>query len=338
MKRSGWICILASSEIRRASSVAAVGLASLVALVFSAALAVAADREIYEEKFLKTEPLAANGKVYLSNISGNIQILTWNRNEVKIDAVKRSTAASLQKAKDNADMVKIEVGREDGRVNIETKYPEGRAAGRKLDVSVDYTLTVPAAASVTGETVSGDVRAAGMGGLAKLTTVSGNIEAAKMKNDGVFTTISGNIALEEIVGDVEANDISGSISLAQLSGTVKAETISGNVDIKNLSGLKSASVSVHSGEITFDGALHPGGRYTFETHSGPITVTLPKDAAFDFECETFSGGIQSDFKASVEMTSKTRHRERDIRGTVNGGGPELTITTFSGPITLKKKD
>ncbi len=314
---------------------------ALVAVILSYAPAVAARDVEYEEGYSRVEPLTADGKVYLGNISGDVRIQTWNRNEVKIDAMKRSTAGTTEKAKANADKVRIEVRREDGRLKIETKYPEGRIVLKKFNVSVDYTLTVPMKASVTANTISGSVHANGLAGLAKLTSVSGDVNAQNMKNGGVFTTVSGSIDLKDITGDVEAGTVSGSISLCCLTGSVKAETVSGDITATKMAGSKSVSISVHSGELEFVGGVSPGGRYTFETHSGPISVTLPADAAFDFECESFSGHIESDFKIASETSGKARHRTMTysaMRGTANGGGADLTISTFSGPIELRKSD
>jgi DUF4097 and DUF4098 domain-containing protein YvlB len=320
------------------SRIAIACLTSLVALSLLFAPAMAASEAEYEEEYSKVEPLPADGKVYLMNISGDVEIQTWNRNEVKVNAMKRSTAGSVQKAKANADRLKIEVRREDGRLKIETKYPEGHIELRKFNVSVDYTLTVPARASVTVNTVSGDVLAANMAGLAKLTSVSGDVRAERMKSGGVFTTVSGDVELSQIAGDVEASDVSGDISLSDLSGSVKAETVSGDVVAARLSGARSVSISVHSGEITYDGALNPVGRYAFETHSGPVTVTLPANAAFDFESETFSGSFRSEFKMRGDVDDEGRRHGHDMRVTVNGGGADVSIETFSGSIELRKSD
>ena len=60
------------------------------------------DKEKYEEKFDKTVSLAKEGEVALVNISGQIDVKTWNKGEVKIDALKISKASTLEKAKENA--------------------------------------------------------------------------------------------------------------------------------------------------------------------------------------------------------------------------------------------
>jgi len=299
----------------------------------------AADEAQYEEAYSRAEPLPADGKVYLTNISGDVRIKTWTRNEVKIDAMKRSTAASAGSARKNADRITIDVRREDGRLKIETKYPEGRIVLRKFNVSVDYTLTVPAEASVTVNIVSGDIIAGNMAGRAKLTSVSGSIRAEKLTGGGEFTSVSGNIDLKDIRGNAEASDVSGSITLSDVSGAVEVETVSGSVTADYLYDAESVDIAVHSGDIVYEGGVNPDGSYSFATHSGSITVTLPPDAAFDFECESFSGHIESDFRVASETTGKAKQREMTynaLRGTVNGGGADVTIETFSGSIELRK--
>jgi DUF4097 and DUF4098 domain-containing protein YvlB len=316
--------------------VASTLLALAIVAVGAIPAAEASKKEKYEEAFHRTETLAPDGKVYLSNISGNVKILVWNRNEVKIDAVKVSEAGSLEKAKANAALVKIEINRKDSQLDIATKYPEGRWTKSTLSVSVDYILTIPAKAGVTVNNISGNVDAENMDGLVKLLAVSGNITAAKCTNNGVFNAVSGCINLRDMAGDVKARTVSGDISIERVAGSLNVETVSGKVDATDLSNVGSADINVHSGNILFDGALNPSGRYSLETHSGDITVSLPENAAFDFTCWTFSGDINSDFKAVVELSGKLKSSQHDIRGQVNGGGADLSVKTFSGDINLKK--
>ncbi|OGD10436.1 MAG: hypothetical protein A2Y86_08950, partial [Candidatus Aminicenantes bacterium RBG_13_62_12] len=294
-------------------------------------------REKYEEKFQKTEKLPADGRVFLTNVSGDVKILTWNRDEVSIDALKVSRASSLEKAKENAALVKIEVDRTDGRLEIKTKYPEGRNVFKDSNVSVNYVLTIPAKAEIEVKNVSGDVRAENVGGRAKLETVSGDIEASKMARGGTFVAVSGDIDIVDVTGDFKAKTVSGDITVSGSAGLVEAKTISGDVEVNNLANAKAVDVNVLSGDVTYAGPLNPEGTYAFESHSGDINLHLPGDAAFDFSCKTFSGDITSDFRAVVELQGKLKDSRRDIRGEVNGGGADITCKTFSGEIRLKKR-
>src|SRR4030042_164291 len=95
---------IAMNEIRMKKT--AVG-AVLLGFVLLAGTLAARDR--VEEKFARTEALDRNGKVSVENISGTIQVRIWDKAEVQIDAVKVSESSSEERAKENADKVRIEV-------------------------------------------------------------------------------------------------------------------------------------------------------------------------------------------------------------------------------------
>jgi hypothetical protein len=72
------------------------GLLTLASLALTAAdsgRAQTATRAELTEEFHQTYPLSATGRVALSNINGSVKISAWDRNEVKVDAVKRALHA-----------------------------------------------------------------------------------------------------------------------------------------------------------------------------------------------------------------------------------------------------
>src|SRR5919202_4747864 len=105
------------------------GLLVLAALALTAADASRAQssRPEVTEEFHQTYPLAAEGRVQLSNINGGVRVTAWDRNEVKVDAVKRApTQERLQEAR-------IEVDASPAYVHVETRYPEGNLTWRHGD-------------------------------------------------------------------------------------------------------------------------------------------------------------------------------------------------------------
>src|ERR1051325_11442519 len=98
------------------------GLLTLVALAFTAADSGRAQssRPEVTEEFHQTYPLSATGRVALSNINGSVRISAWDRNEVKVDAVKRAyTQERLREAE-------IQVSANPSSIEIETEYPDYR--------------------------------------------------------------------------------------------------------------------------------------------------------------------------------------------------------------------
>ena len=290
-----------------------------------------AAKEKYEEKFEKTVSLAKNGKVILKNISGDIEVKSWNQDQVKIDALKVSKASSLSRAKENAEKVDIAVNKEDNILRIETQYPKIHIGS--LSVSVHYRLSVPDRASVRIKSVSGDITLVEIGGTVEAVAVSGNVEVMKADKGVDCKAVSGDLKLQEISGDAFLKTVSGDITLEKMRGSIEAETVSGDVQMREVSEAKNVKGNVLSGSIVYQGNINSDGKYNLKSHSGRIEMILPSNSAFEFEAKTFSGKIKSDFEISVSG----RISKKQIQGVVNGGGATITLKTFSGDIYLKKK-
>lgn len=310
---------------------ALVGLAFVVAFVAAPAVG----EEKYEEKFAKTEALAKNGRFSLNNISGDIEIAVWKEAQVKIEAVKRSKAASLDKAKENAAKVTIEVTKEGDLVRVETKYPKregGFWGGDRISVSVDYKVWVPDQAAVEVHSVSGDVDVAPLGGSAKIVCVSGDVKLHGAAGAEIKLT-SGDLVLQDIAGDVFIKAVSGDLTVSRIKGSIEADAVSGDIDLRDVSGARTIGIKTVSGDVTYVGAIVAGGRYALATHSGDVRMTIPAGSAFDLEANTFNGTIETDFE--IKVVGKISPRE--IRGTVGSGGATIALKSFSGDVELKKK-
>lgn len=292
-------------------------------------------KETYEEKFEKTVSLAQDGKVTLENITGSIDVKSWNKGEVKIDATKISRASTLDMAKENAGLVKIEVEKEGNTLRIKTEYPdEGKIFRRRsLNVSVKYSLMIPAKASVKIDSVTGSVDLEKIGGTVKVNLVTGGI-VVKTADKGVdCETVTGKIELQNITGDVFMETVTGRITASQIKGSIKANVVTGRIELREVSEANVVDGNTVTGSVIYDGKINRDGRYTLNTHSGRIEMTLPADSGFDLEAETFSGRIESDFE--IKMSGKISTKR--ISGVVNKGGPLVKLSTFSGSVYLKKK-
>lgn len=306
--------------------------ATLLIVAFSTA--VAAEREKYEEPFEKTFPLAKDGKVQISNISGDIEVRSWGEGQVKIKAIKVSKASSLSQAKENAGKVAIEVTTEGNVLRIETKYPKSGKfwGGESVNVSVDYWLWIPEKAGLKVKNISGDIDVEGTAGMLDLTAVSGDVSLRKASGRAESTTISGDLEVSGIAGDVFLKSVSGDITADRIKGSIEAETVSGDIELTEVSEAAAVRVKALSGEVVYRGNINPAGNYSLKSHSGNVELYLPANSAFDFVAETFSGGITTDFE--IKVTGKISPKE--MSGVVNGGGATVKLSSFSGDIRLKK--
>jgi hypothetical protein len=78
-----------TADRRRATWMGAL-LGALTAVLALALQARASDWQGSEtEEFHQSYPISANGQIELRNINGPVEIKAWDRNEVKVDAIKR---------------------------------------------------------------------------------------------------------------------------------------------------------------------------------------------------------------------------------------------------------
>jgi len=94
------------------------------------------------EEFHQTYAITADGRVELDKINGDVHISSWDRNEVKVDAIKYADT------KERLEEAKIEIDSGKDYLSIQTKYPHRDQSwnwgSHNNPASVEYTLTCPA--------------------------------------------------------------------------------------------------------------------------------------------------------------------------------------------------
>ena len=264
------------------------------------------------------------GAVDLSLVSGRIRVTGWDRPDVHIKASIEEGYLDLSA---NSSRITLEVD-ESGNDN-RGRHRHGNVGEAQYDVQV------PRGARLILEAVSGDITARGSQGEIEATSVSGDVEVA----DGVRM-----VSVESVSGSAAASNINGNFRAETVSGDLRAETVSGNVEANSVSGeirltgIQSRDVRTEtvSGDIVYVGSIEPSGRYSFESHSGTVRLSIPRGAGARFSVETFSGDLSTDFPVTVPPRSG-RHEGR-VDFTIGDGRASVTATTFSGRIVINNGD
>jgi DUF4097 and DUF4098 domain-containing protein YvlB len=210
-------------------------LGTLCALLILAIGAHASDhRGALTEEFHQTYPMTADGRVELDNINGDVHISSWDRNEVKVDAVKYADT------KDRLDEAKIEVDSGKDYLSIRTKYPDHNQTfnwgSHNNPASVEYTLTVPRTAHLDEiKLINGGLDVAGMSGEVRASCINGRLEAHDLSGRARLSTINGRLdarfnQLEH--NSVELSSVNGSVELTIPSDSkaeLEASTVSGGI-------------------------------------------------------------------------------------------------------------
>lgn len=195
----------------------------------------AAEQRTYTEEFHHSYPLPANGRVDLSNINGSVHITGWDRNEVKVDAVKYAGT------KERLDEAKIRIDAGSSSVEIRTEYPDHELNfnddDRHNPAGVDYTLTVPRSANLDEiKLINGELAISGVSGEVRASSVNGQVSATDLAGRAKISTVNGRLAAHFAslpnASSMHLSSVNGGIELTlppDAHAEIEASTVSGGI-------------------------------------------------------------------------------------------------------------
>lgn len=141
------------------------------------------------------------------------------------------------------------------------------------------------------------------------------------------TINNGDITVGGVNGEMEINNTNGHITLESISGSVVAHTTNGQL-------------RVNFNTLTNDKEM------AFSSFNGDVEVTFPKTLKANVKAKSDMGDVYTDFDMVVsknqplidKKTSSGKYKvkiEQWVRGSINGGGPEMLFKTFNGDIMIK---
>lgn len=222
------------TDRRRSATWLGAALGSVCALLTLAIAAHASDhRGALTEEFHQTYPISSQGRVELDNINGSVHISSWDRNEVKVDAVKYADS------KERLEEAKIEIEAGQDSVSIRTRYPDHNNwdwGSHNNPASVEYTLTVPRTIRLDEiKLINGALDITGVAGEVRASCINGRLEAHDLAGRAKLSTINGRMDAHfaKLSGqDIELNSVNGSLELtipSDSNAEVQASTVSGGI-------------------------------------------------------------------------------------------------------------
>jgi len=181
-------------------------------------------------------------------------------------------------------------------LNIEAENNQVRISTDSYQRTVDLTITVPTHTSLSLKTV----------------------------NDG-------HILVTGVDGELDVDDVNGEVDLKNVGGSVVAHALNGHV------------------VVTFN-RIDPQKSMAFSSLNGDIDVTFPADLKANVSMRTDNGEVYSDFDVKLQATTPQQTVEdgranggkyqvkidKNVRGTINGGGQEIQFKNFNGNIYIRK--
>jgi len=146
--------------------------------------------------------------VTIQNLYGDVRITAWDRDEVLVEAIKKSDDPR------QLDEARIVVNSSSDLVSIRTQYA---GADAEQPASVEYRITVPRGANLENvKLVNGLLSISGLAGHVKATSVNGSIRAEKLEGQADLSTINGRLD-----ADFDRISAANPISLSSVNGQIR---------------------------------------------------------------------------------------------------------------------
>jgi hypothetical protein len=271
----------------------------------------------------QTRPLDPTGRVEIENLKGRIQVRAWDQPQVKISGALGDGVEKLVVEGDSRNLM------------VKVQYPKNSGWGGNKTGPTDLVLMVPLRAELDIESVSADVEVTGVApATVSIESVSGNVVLTGAPREVDVETVSGDQRLTVNSADVQAESVSGNLVLrGRMNGEVSTETVSGNIDvIVNGERVNELSANTVSGDADIRTALASKGEIKLESVSGDLTLVLPKDVSAEVRGSSFSGSLS----APGAKIIKPEHGPGSSFSTRYGNGDgEINIETFSGSAQVR---
>ena len=209
--------------------------------------ALRADNPPASQEFQHSYSLAPHGRIRIENRYGDVRITAWDRDEVRIEAVK--SAADEERLADAS----IVVDSTAEQLVVRTQYA---GAESEAPASVEYRITVPRTANLDEiRLTNGALSISGLKGAVKATSVNGSITAERLEGKADLATVNGQVEAGfdrvSAAHPISLRSVNGKIVLSLPSGSggqLIAQNRSG--EIQNDVGKPAPQISRHHLETT----------------------------------------------------------------------------------------
>lgn len=211
-------------------------------------------------------------------------------------------------------------------------YVESRA---EAGAPARLELRVPVRARVWVKAGNADVDARDVAGALDLNIVAGSIRVAGRPRELNAEAMDGDIEVVEPVPWLRAKTAGGAITLRGGGEDVAATSVSGRITVEGGSFTRGRFETV-TGDIDFSGGADRQGMLTFDSHSGAVVLRVSPSLPASYDVTTIAGDIANELTPARALLAAER-RARELGFSTGGGGAEIVIRTFKGPITLRRR-
>lgn len=295
-----------------------------------ALFSLAAASSSFADDEVQNHSLDGIAKVDFYTTKSNISIIGSDRSDLELVLVEPLTGFDASK-------VTQTVNREGDTLFIKIESPKSKSSWWSWnDEHKGYksaTLHVPATLVAKLKTSGGNISAETMDSSVTLYTSGGNLSASRISGQLQAKTSGGNIKVEDVAGTASLKTSGGNISIEGQFTALDAHTSGGNIKANLRSQLSEPlELKTSGGNVSATLVKGMAAPAKLSTSGGSVSIQLPSDQAFELYAKSSGGGVSFDhsgtFQGSIEKTK--------IEGSVNGGGPLVSLSTSGGSVRIKQ--
>lgn len=285
-----------------------------------------------EPKFKKTRnysksySLGSSDKVSLNNQFGELKIVTWEKNEVKVDVTIMGKSDEEQRAQQILDHISIADGKDGNTVYFKTKFSNddqkvwnknNKEKHHNEGMEINYLVYMPAGNGLDAENQFGKMIVPDFRGPAELESKFGSLTAGKVTNAKSITVEFGSADIGQMVGGKLTIKFSSGL-VNKLSGDVKSVVEYSKVKLVVDNDIKNLDISNSFSELYLDLSTNLSATFAISTSHGEFTnksnYTIKKEGDGDDD----------------GYGPKFNHK---YSGTAGGGGAKIKVSSSFGHTT-----
>lgn len=286
-----------------------------------------ADTEAEKSKtYSKSYPVGSGDKINLNNSFGEMKISTWPKNEIRVDVSITVKAGSDEEAQRILDAVKIEDSKSGNDISFKTNFDYNRDKNKdnnhnnhNTSFRINYTVQLPANASLSATNQFGPMEIGDFDGPASLASKFGSLTAGKLSQPQKVAVSFGKATIESIHGGKLAIQFSRA-QINHLSGEI-------NADFNQSHGIK----------IPLESDL---AKLTLKNNFGRLYLDVAPDFSGSFDIATTFGSVEnkSDIGLKKDSDDDNSHRyfnkNQHYTGKSGSGAVPVSIKSNFGNILI----
>ena len=240
-------------------------------------------REAHTDTVLRVGPGVT---LSLQNLAGDIKVVTWDRNEVRVQAQH-----------DRSDQLVTEL-----RNDVVTLGVGPRHAS---NAEVEWTLTVPAWLPLELGGIESEIAVSGLRSSVRAQSVRGDVSVMNCQGPLEVYSTEGEVHVTDVSGNVTASSINSLVRILRVVGPIEVQSVNGDIQLEKVES-PNVDASSLNGRVYYASRYQPRGRYSLSSHGGNVVAPAPNQSV-KMSLSSYQGQVESSVPVPAQEPGTKRH-------------------------------